>query len=244
MKRPKFLLLDEATTGLDTARSVELGKFCRTVADHFVPVVAALLQPPLRSLSHSSLPPSFSKNSPFFYRLYKRFDHILLMNDGRVAYFGPRAKVLEYFEEIGFRCPNWMNPADFLVAVLVRPDDFRVSGDDMNIKMARDFADVYAQVLLFFFFLLFLSFILFISQYLFTPLPSPPCIVIMSSPLSVKTILTESNPKKHPANTSNKRKTTPSAVSEQPSAPFPRIVRRRRRRRMMESKEMMKTWRF
>ena len=58
MKRPKFLLLDEATTGLDTARSVEIGKFCRTVADNFVPVLAALLQPPFRFLS-SSLPPPF-----------------------------------------------------------------------------------------------------------------------------------------------------------------------------------------
>ena len=82
------------------------------------------------------------------------------MHDGRVAYFGPRSKVLEYFEEIGFRCPNWMNPADFLVAVLVRPDDFRVDGDQMNITKAQDFADVYAQVFLFNFFSFFL-FLLF-----------------------------------------------------------------------------------
>ena len=146
MKKPKFLLLDEATTGLDTARSVEIGKFCRIVADNFVPVLAALLQPPLRfpSSPPSSLPLFLTLSFLPFHRLYKRFDHILLMHEGRVAFFGPRVKVLEYFEEIGFRCPNWMNPADFLVAVLVRPDDFRI-GDDRIVQTARDFADVYSQ---------------------------------------------------------------------------------------------------
>ena len=48
MKRPNFLLLDEATTGLDTSRSVEIGKFCRIVADNHVPVFASLLQPPFK----------------------------------------------------------------------------------------------------------------------------------------------------------------------------------------------------
>ena len=166
MKRPTFLLLDEATTGLDTARSVELGKFCRTVADHFIPVLAALLQPPLRFIlppfsSFLFTPSSFPPLSHFFLpRLYKRFDHILLMHEGRVAFFGPRVKVLEYFEEIGFRCPNWMNPADFLVAVLVRPDDFRI-GEDCLIQTDRDFADVYAQVISFLFFSFLFSFIFF-----------------------------------------------------------------------------------
>ena len=74
MKKPRFLLLDEATTGLDTTRSVELGfflflffffffffpyffflhflgTFCRIIADAYVPVVAALLQPPYKLLS-------------------------------------------------------------------------------------------------------------------------------------------------------------------------------------------------
>ena len=66
MKRPKFLLLDEATTGLDTSRSVELGKFCRVIADNFVPVIAALLQPPFRFLP-------FSKSSFFFPFFFSRF---------------------------------------------------------------------------------------------------------------------------------------------------------------------------
>ena len=35
MKRPRMLLMDEPTTGLDTSTAVELGKFWRILADKY-----------------------------------------------------------------------------------------------------------------------------------------------------------------------------------------------------------------
>ena len=79
-----------------------------------------------------------------------------------MAYFGPRTKILEYFEGIGLKCPNWMNPADFLVAVMVRPDDFRC-GEQQFVHSTQDFADVYAEVSFFFLFFLLFLFSFFLS---------------------------------------------------------------------------------
>ena len=129
MKNPRLLLLDESTTGLDTATSIELGKFCRTIADNMIPVAAALLQPPLK--------------------LYRKFDYILLLNDGEVTFFGPRARVLSYFESIGFRCPANLNPADYLVSLMTHPEDYRIQGHPRIVEHVRDFADVYLESSLF-----------------------------------------------------------------------------------------------
>ena len=68
------------------------------------------------------------------------------MHEGRVAYFGKRKEVLKYFEGIGFQCPSWMNPADFLVSILIRPDEFRIEGAPRVVETGNDFAIVYAQV--------------------------------------------------------------------------------------------------
>jgi hypothetical protein len=64
----------------------------------------------------------------FFDRLYRKFDQILVLNEGEVTYFGPRLGVLSYFESIGFRCPENMNPADYLVSLMTHPDEYRIEG--------------------------------------------------------------------------------------------------------------------
>lgn len=48
--------------------------------------------------------------------IWQLFDEVLLLvPGGRVAYFGERKRVLEYFDQLGFSCPLHMNPAEFLI---------------------------------------------------------------------------------------------------------------------------------
>ena len=86
------------------------------------------------------------------------------MHKGRVAYFGKRKDVLAYFEGIGFRCPGWMNPADFLVSILIRPDEFRIDGAPVVVETDEEFADAYALVLIFILLIIFGHFLTFVPS--------------------------------------------------------------------------------
>ncbi|WJX46201.1 hypothetical protein P8452_33023 [Trifolium repens] len=95
LTNPSLLLVDEATTGLDstTARKLvmnlcELAKGGRTV-------VMTIHQP-------SS-------------KLFHMFQKILLLSDGYGMYFGKGDYVLEYFSGIGYAPMVTMNPTDFLL---------------------------------------------------------------------------------------------------------------------------------
>jgi ABC-type multidrug transport system ATPase subunit len=48
---------------------------------------------------------------------YELFDDIILLTDGQIVYQGPREIVLEFFESIGFKCPERKGVADFLQEV-------------------------------------------------------------------------------------------------------------------------------
>lgn len=48
---------------------------------------------------------------------FELFDDIVLLSDGCIVYQGPRQHVLEFFEIMGFRCPERKGVADFLQEV-------------------------------------------------------------------------------------------------------------------------------
>ena len=48
--------------------------------------------------------------------LYELFDKVLLIHEGRCAYFGPMEEAKEYFESLGFECPPRWTTADFLTS--------------------------------------------------------------------------------------------------------------------------------
>ncbi|TMW67503.1 hypothetical protein Poli38472_011123 [Pythium oligandrum] len=90
------LLMDEISTGLDSAATFDIIKTYRSMARRLrKTVVIALLQP-----------------SPEVFGL---FDDVLLLNKGRVMYNGPRVGVLDYFGGLGLVCPVGRDVADFLV---------------------------------------------------------------------------------------------------------------------------------
>ncbi|KAL5975651.1 Pleiotropic drug resistance protein tur2 [Asimina triloba] len=94
----KALFMDEISTGLDSSTTYQIVNSLRQTI-HILGGTAliALLQP-----------------APETYDL---FDDIILLSDGQIVYQGPRENVLEFFEHMGFKCPDRKGVADFLQEV-------------------------------------------------------------------------------------------------------------------------------
>ncbi|XP_031127767.1 pleiotropic drug resistance protein 1-like isoform X1 [Ipomoea triloba] len=99
----RALFMDEISTGLDSSTTFQIVNSIRQ-SIHILQgtAVISLLQP-----------------APETYEL---FDDIILLSDGQVVYQGPRDNVLEFFEHMGFKCPERKGVADFLQEVTSRKD--------------------------------------------------------------------------------------------------------------------------
>ncbi|KAL2332424.1 hypothetical protein Fmac_020005 [Flemingia macrophylla] len=97
------LFMDEISTGLDSSTTFQIVSSLRQYV-HILNGTAliSLLQP-----------------APETYDL---FDDIILISDGQVVYHGPREYVLDFFELVGFRCPERKGVADFLQEVTSKKD--------------------------------------------------------------------------------------------------------------------------
>ncbi|XP_078168196.1 ABC transporter G family member 36-like isoform X2 [Carex rostrata] len=91
----KALFMDEISTGLDSSTTFQIVNSIKQ-SIHILQgtAVISLLQP-----------------APETYDL---FDDIIVISDGQIVYHGPRDNVLEYFESMGFKCPERKGVADFL----------------------------------------------------------------------------------------------------------------------------------
>ncbi|XP_067909359.1 broad substrate specificity ATP-binding cassette transporter ABCG2-like [Heterodontus francisci] len=95
---PPVLFLDEPTTGLDsnTAKSVLML---------------------LKRLSRCGRTIIFSIHQPRYF-IFKLFDSLTLLANGRMVYHGPAKTALQYFSSIGYECETFNNPADFFLDVI------------------------------------------------------------------------------------------------------------------------------
>ncbi|XP_056169183.1 pleiotropic drug resistance protein 2-like [Syzygium oleosum] len=99
----KAFFMDEISTGLDSSTTFQIVKFMRQMVHIMdVTMVISLLQP-----------------APETYDL---FDDIILLSEGQIVYQGPRESVLEFFEYVGFKCPERKGVADFLQEVTSKND--------------------------------------------------------------------------------------------------------------------------
>ncbi|XP_030453705.1 pleiotropic drug resistance protein 2-like [Syzygium oleosum] len=99
----KAFFMDEISTGLDSSTTFQIVKFMRQMVHIMdVTMVISLLQP-----------------APETYDL---FDDIILLSEGQIVYQGPRESVLEFFEFVGFKCPERKGVADFLQEVTSKND--------------------------------------------------------------------------------------------------------------------------
>jgi ABC-type multidrug transport system ATPase subunit len=96
---PKVIFLDEPTTGLDSAAAYNVMNAIVSMAKRYeLTVIASIHQP-----------------SPETYSL---FDKLLLLGHGKTLYFGEKGNALNYFEELGYPCPPYNNPADHFLKLV------------------------------------------------------------------------------------------------------------------------------
>ncbi|CAO2839378.1 unnamed protein product [Amaranthus hypochondriacus] len=99
----KVLLMDDISTGLDSTTAFQVCKYLSEMT-HIMEMTTfiSLLQP-----------------TPETYEL---FDDIILLSEGQIVYQGPRHNVLDFFEYVGFKCPERKAVADFLQEVTSKND--------------------------------------------------------------------------------------------------------------------------
>ncbi|KAL4559960.1 hypothetical protein LXL04_032106 [Taraxacum kok-saghyz] len=123
----KVLLMDEISTGLDSSTTFQIVKSLKQFL-HILEgtAVISLLQP-----------------APETYDL---FDDIILLTDGKIVYQGPRENVLEFFESMGFKCPERKGVADFLQEVTSKKDQKQYwmrRDKPYRFVTAKEFSDAY-----------------------------------------------------------------------------------------------------
>ncbi|KAK4480407.1 hypothetical protein RD792_013480 [Penstemon davidsonii] len=94
----KVFYMDEISTGLDSSTTFQIIKYMRQMVHIMdITMIISLLQP-----------------APETFEL---FDDIILLSEGQIVYQGPRENILEFFESVGFKCPDRKGVADFLQEV-------------------------------------------------------------------------------------------------------------------------------
>lgn len=95
---PALMFVDEPTSGLDSFQALKVVETLKSLAKEGRTVVCSIHQP------RSSV--------------FSMFDDLVLLAGGKVVYCGPADKSLQYFEQLGYICPEHFNPADFLADLI------------------------------------------------------------------------------------------------------------------------------
>ncbi|XVF49256.1 hypothetical protein PTKIN_Ptkin03bG0253800 [Pterospermum kingtungense] len=97
------LFMDNISTGLDSSTTYQIVNSIKQSIHIFnKTAIISLLQPPPET--------------------FELFDDIILLSEGRIVYHGPREYILEFFESMGFKCPERKGIADYLQEVISRND--------------------------------------------------------------------------------------------------------------------------
>lgn len=93
-----LIFLDEPTSGLDSFQALNVMDSLWTLASNGRTIVSTIHQP------RSSI--------------FKMFDILLLLSEGKCMYFGPAKDAVNFFTSAHFSCPAEFNPADFFLDVI------------------------------------------------------------------------------------------------------------------------------
>mmetsp|Transcript_19821 Transcript_19821/g.17547 ORF Transcript_19821/g.17547 Transcript_19821/m.17547 type:complete len:739 (+) Transcript_19821:88-2304(+) len=96
---PSVLFLDEPTSGLDSFQALNVMETLKILCMSGVTVIVSVHQP------RSSI--------------YKLFDQLILLAEGRVAYSGEAGEtVVSYFSKLGLHAPSYFNPGDYFLDII------------------------------------------------------------------------------------------------------------------------------
>ncbi|OWY94601.1 Pleiotropic drug resistance protein transporter, partial [Phytophthora megakarya] len=127
VSKKRLQLLDEISTGLDSAATYDICKSLKSAARNFnVTAVISLLQP-----------------SP---EVFELFDDVLLMHGGMIMFHGKREDAVPYFESMGFHCPPRKDVADFLLDLGTNKQVAYVEDDSGTVPyQSAEFADRFRE---------------------------------------------------------------------------------------------------
>ena len=116
---------DNSTRGLDASTALEYVESLRT----------------LTNMAHvSTLVALYQAGES----LYELFDKVVLIHEGRCAYYGPATEAKAYFEALGFHCPPRCTTAEFLTSVVDRHErEIRPGWEDRFPRTGEAFQKAY-----------------------------------------------------------------------------------------------------
>lgn len=89
------MFCDEPTSGLDAFMAASLVNYINKMSESGRTIICTIHQPASE--------------------VFSLFKNLLLLADGRVAYFGEGSNAVNYFNRLGMKCPINYNPADFFI---------------------------------------------------------------------------------------------------------------------------------
>ncbi|KAI1260233.1 P-loop containing nucleoside triphosphate hydrolase protein [Xylariaceae sp. FL1019] len=95
LANPSVLFLDEPTTGLDATSAYQLIRTLKVLASRGRTIIATLHSP--RS------------------EIWDLLDNLVILSRGGAVYSGPRTDCMPWFSSLGFECPEYVNPAEFVI---------------------------------------------------------------------------------------------------------------------------------
>ncbi|CAF1684025.1 unnamed protein product, partial [Rotaria magnacalcarata] len=106
---PEILFLDEPTTGLDASTASSIMNCLKDLSERHRTIIFSIHQPR--------------------YSIFKIFDTVMFMCQGRCLYHGSTKDVVPFFSSYDYQCEPYDNPADFaldaLIAIGQKPDTMR-----------------------------------------------------------------------------------------------------------------------
>ncbi|GAM17118.1 hypothetical protein SAMD00019534_002930 [Acytostelium subglobosum LB1] len=124
VKDSNLILMDEPTTGLDSATSLELMEYLKQkITTDNISCLIALLQPGVE--------------------ITKLFDFLMILSEGQMAYFGPMNSAIPYFESMGFQLPSHHNPAEFFQEIVDEPELYYQGEGQPPLRGTADFVSAY-----------------------------------------------------------------------------------------------------